>query len=133
MLGVFPEFAIQIQAGATVTGAISITGRITDRIDKELVPLGEFRSFYQFCEKTDGGKRARHLVSMNSGKKAQPLVRVTALWPEKMKSMKVMGIGEVVAIGQFLAVEMFDFSDPLLKRGEHGGKAGPPSWGNVGL
>ena len=70
---------------------------------------------------------------MNSGKQAQPLIRVAALWPEKMKSMKVMGIGEMVAVDQFLAVKVFDFSDPLFKRCEHGRKAGPPSWGNVGL
>jgi hypothetical protein len=46
LFGVFPEFAVQIQARATVAGAISITGRITDRIDKEFIPLGEFRSFH---------------------------------------------------------------------------------------
>jgi hypothetical protein len=39
----------------------------------------------------------------------------------------------MVAVDQFLAVEVFDFSNPLLKRCEHGGKAGPPSRGNVGL
>ena len=50
-----------------------------------------------------------------------------------MKSMKVMGIGEMVAVDQFLAVKVFDLSDQLFKRGEHGRKAGPPSWGNVGL
>jgi hypothetical protein len=50
-----------------------------------------------------------------------------------MKSMKVVGIGEVVAIDKFLAVEMLDFSDPLLKRRENGGKAGPPREGNAEL
>jgi hypothetical protein len=63
---------------------------------------------------------------MNSGKQAKPLIRVAALWPEDMKSMKVVGIGEVVAIDKSLPVEMFDFSDTLLKRCEYGGKAGPP-------
>jgi hypothetical protein len=70
---------------------------------------------------------------MNSGKEAKPLIRVAALRPEKMKSMKVMGISEVVAIYKFLAVEMSDFSDPLLKRCEYGGKAGPPREGNAEL
>ena len=46
--------------------------------------------------------------------------------------MEVMGIGEVVAIDKFLAVEMFDFSDPLLKRCEHGVKAGAPRKGSAG-
>lgn len=132
LFGVFPEFAVQIQARATVTGAIHITGRITDRINKEFITLGEFWSFHQFGEKTDGGKGTRHLVPMDSGKEAKPLIRVAALWPEKMKSMKVMGIGEVVAIDKFLAVEMSDFSDPLLKRREHGGKAGAPRKGSAG-
>jgi len=70
---------------------------------------------------------------MDSGKEAKPLIRITALRAEKMKSMEVMGIGEVVAIDKFLAVEMFDFSDPLLKRCEYGGKAGPPREGNAEL
>jgi hypothetical protein len=70
---------------------------------------------------------------MDSGKEAKPLIRITALRAEKMKSMEVMRIGEVVAIDKFLAVEMFDFFDPLLKRGEHGGKAGPPREGNAEL
>ena len=46
LTGVFPEFAVQIEARATVTGAIGIPGWITDRIDKEFIPLGEFRSFH---------------------------------------------------------------------------------------
>jgi hypothetical protein len=70
---------------------------------------------------------------MDSGKEAKPLIRITALRAEKMKSMEVMRIGEVVSVDQFLAVEVPDFSNPLLKRCEHGGKAGPPSKGNAGL
>jgi hypothetical protein len=46
LFGVFPEFAVQIQARATVTGAIGIAGRIANRIDKEFITLGEFRSFH---------------------------------------------------------------------------------------
>jgi hypothetical protein len=68
---------------------------------------------------------------MNSGKEAKPLIRITALRAEKMKSMEVMRIGEMIAVDQLLAVEVFDFSDPLLKRRENRGKAGAPSKGSA--
>ena len=53
---------------------------------------------------------------MNSGKEAKPLIRVAALWPEKMKSMEVMGIGEVAAIDKLRG----DAHDRYIRRFPNG-------------
>ena len=132
MVGVFPEFAVQILPAARVSRAVLESGRIANRIERQIIAGGQFRFGFQQFDELDDRVRAFRLVPMDARENADADRRVATIGPDEQIARKIVCFAVHVELHLVVGNEVRRMNGDLIQRREQVGHGPPGRQGRLG-
>ena len=124
-LELLPEFAVQILAAARMARAVLETGRIANRIKRQIITGGQFGLGFQQFDELDDRVHAFRFVAVDAGENADADRRVAALGPDEQIARQFVGLAASLKTRLVVRHQVRRVGGDLFQRREQVGDGTP--------